>query len=100
MDRETAIEFQKRIELVFKDMGPINEFLRPRLNADDFRTFAETWGNIICELDLGILEVIYRAYPDLRPNGMIPVTPLGAACGLRVSTQERDVGDPRPAETI
>ena len=78
MDRETAIEFEKRIELAFKQMGEAIEFLRPRLGDGDYRTFDEMWGSIICELDFGVLEFIYRPRPDLRPDGMSAVAPVGS----------------------
>jgi hypothetical protein len=82
MDREAASEFSRRIELVFTQIGVANELLRDRLTAGDFRQLADIWGRIIHELDFGILEVIYRAHPDLRPEGMVPVTPLGDGCRL------------------
>jgi len=98
MDRDTAIEFEKRIELAFKQMEEISAFLRSRLDASDFRTFADLWGGVICDLDLGILEVVYRAYPDLRPNGMRPVTPLGEACAVDLSPAGQDRDGPRPSD--
>jgi len=68
MDRETAIEFTRRIESAFKHMGTAIEFVKPHLDDSDLREFGDVWGSIVCELDLGVLEVIYRAYPDLRPR--------------------------------
>jgi len=78
MDRETAIEFVKRIELAFARLDESLEFLRPRLDESDLHAFGGLWRQIVSELDLGVLEVIYRAHPDLRPEGMTPVVPLGA----------------------
>jgi hypothetical protein len=88
MDRETAIEFEKRIESAFRQMAEVIEFLRPRLGDGDYRTFGELWGSIICELDLGVLEVVYRAYPELRPEGISAVTPLGSGCRRYTSKAE------------
>ena len=68
--RETAIEFIKRIENAMKSIGDAGEALRPALAKDHFRTFAEAFGKAVSELDLGVLEVIYRCHPDLRPNDM------------------------------
>jgi hypothetical protein len=81
MDRETAAEFVKRIELAFAHLDESLEFLRPRLDDADLRAFGGLWGQIVSELDLGVLEVIYRAHPDLRPEGMTPVIPLGVGGG-------------------
>ena len=98
MDHDTAVEFEKRIGLVFQQMDKASEFLRSRLDRSDFRTFADAWGEIVCELDLGILEVIYRAHPDLRPDGMISVAPLGAGCRLYAPKPDADRDEPRPTE--
>jgi hypothetical protein len=81
MDRETAVEFVKRIELAFAHLGESAQLLRTRLDEDEFGAFADLYGRIISELDLGVLEVIYRAHPDLRPEGMTPVPPLAAGEG-------------------
>lgn len=81
MNREMAIEFTRRIEAAFALMGDVSGFIRPRLDQADFSKVMDAWGQIIMELDLGVLEVIYRAHPDLRPEGMPPVTPLGSGCG-------------------
>ncbi len=78
MDRETAVEFVKRIERAFACLDESLEFLRPRLDEEDLHAFGGLWRQIVSELDLGVLEVIYRAHPDLRPEGMTPVVPLGA----------------------
>ncbi len=94
MDRETAIEFTKRIEAAFALMGGVSGFLQPLLDQADFRSVMDTWGQIIMELDLGVLEVIYRAHPDLRPEGMAPVTPLGAGCGWRRPNRNVDGAGP------
>jgi hypothetical protein len=68
----------KRIELAFAGLDESLEFLRPRLDEADLQAFGGLWRQIVSELDLGVLEVIYRAHPDLRPEGMTPVVPLGA----------------------
>ena len=81
VDRETAVEFVTRIESVFEQLGWVIPFLKDRLEDEDVAVVAEAWGKIIGDLDLGVLEVIYRAHPDLRPEGMVPVAPLGAGEG-------------------
>jgi hypothetical protein len=81
MDRGTAVEFAKRIELAFAHLDEGLRFLRPRLDDDDMQAFAELWRQVVSELDLGVLEVIYQAHPDLRPEGMTPVPPLAEGEG-------------------
>jgi hypothetical protein len=76
MDRETAVEFANRIERAFAHLDQSLQFLRTRLDEDDLLAFADLWRPVVSELDLGVLEVIYRAHPDLRPQDMPPVPPL------------------------
>ena len=68
--RDTAIEFIKRIDNAMKSLSDAGEALRPSLAKDHFRIFAEAFGTAVSELDLGVLEIIYRRHPDLRPNDM------------------------------
>lgn len=78
MNRETAIEFVKRIETAFTYLDESLQFLRTRLDDDDLSQIGELWREVVSELDLGVLEVIYRAHPDLRPPDMPPAPPLSA----------------------
>jgi hypothetical protein len=72
--RDTALEFIKRIERAMRSLGEAGEALSAILAKDDFRVFAEALGAVVGELDLGVLEIIYRCHPDLRPSDM-PKTP-------------------------
>jgi hypothetical protein len=74
--RDTAIEFIKRIELTMNGLGEAGEALRPVLTKEQFRIFATAFADAIGELDLGVLEIIYRCHPDLRPEGMTKVMTL------------------------
>ena len=74
--RDTAIEFVKRIDNAMKSLGDAGEALRPSLAKDHFRIFAEAFGAAVSELDLGVLEIIYRCHPDLRPSDMPRGRPL------------------------
>lgn len=87
--RDTAIEFIKRIELAMNGLNKAGEALRPVLTKGQFRIFVEAFGAAIGELDLGVLEIIYRCHPDLRPAGMTKVSTLrqieqcsGGSCHL------------------
>jgi hypothetical protein len=68
--RDTAIEFIKRIDNAMKLLGQAGETLQPLLAEDHYRIFLDAFGLAIGELDLGVLEIIYRCHPDLRPNDM------------------------------
>jgi hypothetical protein len=68
--RDVAIEFIKRIEAAMKSLADVGEGLRPLLTKDQYRIFVDGFGAAIGELDLGVLEIIYRCHPDLRPRDM------------------------------
>jgi hypothetical protein len=89
MDRETAIEFVKRIELAFAHMGEAGELVKSHVSEDALRKFSDMWGRAIIEIDLGVLEVIYRAHPDLRPAGMVATIPLGCLEAKRKPDHEK-----------
>jgi hypothetical protein len=74
--RDTATEFIKRIELAMNGLNKAGEALRPVLTEKHFRIFIDAFGAAIGELDLGVLEIIYRCHPDLRPAGMTKVSTL------------------------
>jgi hypothetical protein len=75
MDRETAIDLEATITRVLSRLFDAAEALRPRLSKDEFRVLAEALTDATAELDLRILETIYRAYPDLRPEAGRPPIP-------------------------
>lgn len=68
--RATASEFIKRIDAAMKSLADAGEALRPILSKDQFRIFADAFGSAIGQLDLGVLEIIYRCHPDLRLRDM------------------------------
>jgi hypothetical protein len=70
ISRETAIEIIKRIEAAFSRLSEAGKALHPILENDQYRIFARAFGAAIVELDLGVLEIVYRCYPDLRPTNM------------------------------
>ena len=74
--RETAIEFAKRVELAMSIFFSSTDALRPFMSKEQFRTCSQALGEAIAELDFGVLEIIYRCHPDLRPDGMKKVFTL------------------------
>ena len=90
MNREMAVEFIPRVETAFALLRDWSAGLLSRFEQAELRTALQPLGQPIMELDPGVLEVIYRAQPDLRPEGRAPVTPLGAGCAWR--GPKRDVG--------
>jgi hypothetical protein len=81
MNREMAVVIVSRIEGAFGHMNEAIRFLQTRLDEEDLEAFHGLWSPIVSELDLGVLEVIYRTFPDLRPEGIAPAPPLAAGEG-------------------
>jgi hypothetical protein len=70
MDRENAVKIN---ELIEKMIGLANQVLYIANNADDEenkKRVQKALGTAITELDLDVLEPIYKQFPDLRPNGL------------------------------
>jgi len=72
IENGTAVEFIKRIERAMNVMFMAIDSLRPYLNKDQDRALTNALGEAISELDIGVLEIIYRCHPDLRSEGGRP----------------------------
>lgn len=68
IEREAAVEFDKRVNLALKYLFAAATELKNRIDPEHFQVYARALGHASRELDLGVLEPIYRAHPDLRPD--------------------------------
>lgn len=70
MDRVNAEKIHSHVKAIFEQT---NEVLYITNNSDDLplkRKAQQVFGMLIAELDLEILEPIYKQFPDLRPPDM------------------------------
>jgi phosphoserine phosphatase len=70
MDRENAVKIN---ELIEKMIGIANQVMYITNNAGDEenkKRVQKALGTAITELDLDVLEPIYKQFPDLRPDGL------------------------------
>jgi hypothetical protein len=78
MNRGMAIQFQSCILAAFEKLFEGMEEIRPHVPKEVFHAFATKTVEATTDLDLNILEVIYRAHPDLRgddPPAIEPTRP-------------------------
>lgn len=68
IDKDVAIEFDKRVNLALRYLFTAATELKDRIDPEHFRVYAKALGHASRELDLGVLEPIYRNHPDLRPD--------------------------------
>ncbi|RDJ21602.1 hypothetical protein DWF00_24890 [Bosea caraganae] len=68
IDRETAVEFDKRINLALRYLFLAGNEVRGHIEREQSKALDRALGRACAELDSGVLELIYRAHPDLRPD--------------------------------
>jgi hypothetical protein len=67
IERATAVEFDERVNLALKHLFAAATELKGSIDPEHFQTFARALAHACRELDMGVLEPIYRVHPDLRP---------------------------------
>ena len=68
IDRETAIQFDKSINLALRYLFIAGNDVRGRIDPKYSQILDRAIARASSELDGGVLELVYRAYPDLRPD--------------------------------
>lgn len=68
IDRDAAIEFDKRVNLALRHLFAAATELKACIDPEHFQVYAKALGHASRELDMGVLEPIYRAHPGLRPD--------------------------------
>jgi hypothetical protein len=76
IDRDTAVEFVKRINAATDYLMKTMDALKATISESDHRTVVAAILRADSDLDLGVLEIIYRCHPDLRPEGHTRVVTL------------------------
>jgi hypothetical protein len=68
IDRETAVAFDKRINLALRYLFVAGTEVRDKIDPKYAHIYDRALGHACQELDGGVLELIYQAHPDLRPD--------------------------------
>ncbi len=70
MDRQTATKIAFSVDKVLHEIGLLLDIVNASCEGDVRKRFLKAIGIAIGELDLEVLETIYREFPELRPKGM------------------------------
>ena len=70
MDRNTAINICKLADELLAKAAELLEAVNSSCSEEERRRIHGPLGTVIGEVDVEILEPIYKQYPDLRPMGL------------------------------
>jgi hypothetical protein len=68
IERDAAVEFDERVNLALRYLFAAATELKERIDPEHFQVYARALAHATRQLDMGVLEPIYRAHPDLRPD--------------------------------
>lgn len=67
MNQQNAESIIKATEVIFKSIGNLLDIVNASCEGDERKEFQHAIGVALAELDLEILEVVYKQFPNLRP---------------------------------
>ncbi|MEQ1774324.1 MAG: hypothetical protein ABL891_11130 [Burkholderiales bacterium] len=70
MKRDTAAKVLAHVEALFEQGNNVLHLINNFGSEEERRRYQEILGAAVANIDLDLLEPIYKQYPDLRPNGM------------------------------
>ena len=70
MDRNTAVKVCAIADEIMSQAGQLLDVVNESCGPDERTLLHKPLARVIGEVDLEILEPIYRTYPDLRPGGL------------------------------
>ena len=68
MKRETAETICSMIDAVFNQLQNVDSYVRSNCDSTQSDKFRRAVFRCVSELDLDVLEPIYKAFPDLKPS--------------------------------
>jgi hypothetical protein len=70
MDKDNAIKVTKHLQAMFDQANEALYIANNGCSKDVRETFQKVLGTAVAEIDLELLEPIYKQFPDLRPDGL------------------------------
>jgi hypothetical protein len=70
MDKDTAVKVTKHIEAMIDEANEMLYLVNNSCPQDVRQRFQQVLGTAVAEIDLELLEPIYKEFPDLRPDGL------------------------------
>jgi len=75
MNRETALKVSKVADELLAKAAELLEVVNASCSQEERATIHAPLATVIGEVDVEILEPIYKQYPDLRPSGLEAIQP-------------------------
>jgi hypothetical protein len=70
MDKDTAVRVTRHVEAMIDQANEVLHLVNNSCPQDERGRFQQVLGTAVAEIDLELLEPIYKQFPDLRPDGM------------------------------
>jgi hypothetical protein len=70
MDKETTLKVAKHLDAMFKQANEALYLVNNNAPDATRERFQKVLGAAVAEIDLELLEPIYKQFPELRPGGM------------------------------
>jgi hypothetical protein len=70
MDKSTAIKVAEHFDAMIAHANEVLYLVNNNCSREDRDCYQKVLGTVVTELDLELLEPIYKAFPDLRPKDM------------------------------
>ncbi len=70
MNRDTAVKILEHVDAMLRQGNHVLHVVNNGCSEDEHKRFHEILGAAVANIDLDLLEPIYKQFPDLRPKDM------------------------------
>ena len=70
MDRDTAVSILRHVDAMLEQGNDVLRIVNNACSEDERKRYHQILGAAVANIDLNLLEPIYKQFPDLRPEGM------------------------------
>jgi hypothetical protein len=75
MNRDAALAVLKHIEAMLEQGNGVLHVVNDMCSEEERKRFHEVLGTAVANIDLDLLEPIYKEFPDLRPPHLEAIKP-------------------------
>lgn len=75
MDKDTAVRILRHFDAMLEQGNHVLHVVNNACPENERKRYHEILGTAIANIDLDLLEPIYKQFPDLRPKGMEEIKP-------------------------
>lgn len=70
MEKVTATKIAEHLDAMFEHANEVLYLVNNTCSREERDRYQEVLGTVVTELDLELMEPIYKAFPELRPDDM------------------------------